>query len=177
MTKRREASSVKRLLTLLGLLAFCLAAALPLFAIETPRSAMRQASRLDAWRVVMLPDAIELRDYQNRLISRTALQRELRAGSREVAREAAGLSSMPGLKALLDYLDRSDLSASGLRDEIPRGRRGDEISALTPPRAPKLRPPAARVAARAPDGPAASVLSPLQFTLTPGRVRVLVLRL
>ncbi|MFH2203764.1 MAG: hypothetical protein ABIJ96_11655 [Elusimicrobiota bacterium] len=158
-------------------MAFCLAAALPLFATESSRSAMRQVSRTDAWRVVMHTDGIELRDYRNRLISRRDLQREIRAGEQAVAHEAAGLSSMGGLKALLNYLDRSNLVAAALRGELPAAHGGEKISALTPQRSPKVRPPAACVVGRAPDGPAAPVLSPLQFTLTPGRVRVQVLLL
>ena len=177
--KRRTVSKAKRLLTLMGLLAFCLAVALPLFATERrePGSAMRSASRLDAWRVVMSPDGIELRDYQNRLISRQGLRRELRAGERAAAGEAADLSLVPGLRALLAYLDRVDLNADALRGGAGRGERRAAVSAILPLRSPKIAPSPIRLLGAAPSGRAEPILSPLQFTLTPGRVRVQVLRL
>lgn len=174
--KRRTVSRTKKLLTLSGLLVFCFALALPLFAAQ-PESAMERASELGAWQAVMSPDGIELRDYLNRPISRDALQRELRAGGREVAHEAARLSEIPELSALLKFLDREDLNVAALREEGPVVSSGRGMAVNMPPRAPKIRARVVRVFCVVPPRPAEPVLTPLQLSTTPGRVRVQVLLL
>ena len=174
--KRRKSFNARRLLTLSGLMAFFVAFAFPLQA-ETGVSAMARASRLGAWRAVMGSDGIELRDYLNRPISRSDLRNELRAGAQEVRKEAAGLSEVPGLKALLAFLDREDLNTEALRTEGPPARSSASMAALAPGRSPKIAVAGVYFAGAAPRSHAKSALSSLQFTTTPGRVRVHVLLL
>jgi hypothetical protein len=157
-------------------MAFFVAFAFPLQA-ETGTSAMARASRLGAWRAVMSSDGIELRDYLNRPISKSELRKELRAGAQEVRKEAAGLSEVPGLKSLLAFLDREDLNAAALRTEGPPARNNASAAALAPGRSPKVALAGAYLAGAAPHSHAGPVLSSLQFTTTPGRVRVQVLLL
>ncbi len=174
--KRRKVSKTRKLLTLTGLLVFCFALALPLFA-ESSRSAMERVSELGAWQAVMSPSGIELRDYLNRPISRDKLQRELRAGGREVAHEAARLSEVPELSVLLKFLDREDLNAAALREGGPLGSGGHSMAATLPQRTPKVRAGSVLLLGAAPPRPAEPVLSSLQLTTTPGRLRVQVLLL
>jgi len=174
--KRRKSSNAGRLLTLSGLMAFFVAFAFPLQA-ETGTSAMARASRLGAWRAVMSSDGIELRDYLNRPISKSELRKELRAGAQEVRKEAAGLSEVPGLKSLLAFLDRENLNAEALRTEGPPARNNTSAAALAPGRSPKVAASGAYLAGAAPHSYVGPVLSSLQFTTTPGRVRVQVLLL
>lgn len=170
---------------LAGLLAFCFGAAVPLFAAPRPvilpdapaAEAMKQVSRLDAWRVVMHSDGIELRDYLNRPISRAKLQKEIRQGGQQVAREAARLSKVPGLGVLLAYLEELDIFASALRTGGAGKASSRSMSALLPSQAPKVKAPQACLVGAAPEGPSSPILSSLTYTTTPGRVRVQVLLL
>ncbi|MFA6030608.1 MAG: hypothetical protein WC969_12195 [Elusimicrobiota bacterium] len=120
-----------KLWVLLGLLAFCLIAALPLFASPVAEAA---------------DDGIELRDMYNRPVSRAALGREFRAGQRALLREASLSSRAEG--RLLDLLERGGVLDSALRVPHTPAPARDASSALAPLREPRVQavvPPAPTV--------------------------------
>jgi hypothetical protein len=162
------------------MLAALLAFSLPVFsqaATQQEQRAMILAADMGAYSAAMQSDGLDLRDAQNRPISRAALQSGLRAGTQAARKEAESLSAVQGLAALLDYLDRDDLAADQLSSEFPGRRHGQAAFALAAPRAPRA--PAVRFSAI---GAAPTIsqnwhLHDSMFQSTPGRVRVLQLRL
>lgn len=114
-----------KLWVLLGLLAFCLMAALPLFAETGAQLAP-----------VSDEDGIELRDMYNRPVSRAALGREFRAGQRALLREASLSSRAAG--RLLDLLERGGLLDSALRAPRAADPVRDASAALSPSREPRV---------------------------------------
>ena len=116
---------------------------------------------------------LELRDAHNRAISRDALAGEVRAASRRVEDAAADLSRVKGLRDFLRYLE-----APGQLAHAWRGGRGnapapEEISPAPPPSSPKIVVPELPMLAGTMDNRRAILLSPLELSTTPGRVRVL----
>lgn len=120
---------------------------------------------------------LEMRDAFNRPVEREELARGIRSGVREDSDRAAALSALPGLRALIDYLDRLDQLASKLR--APGRVRGQAAYAVAypAPKEPKALEPAARAGVPLPLAVPAGVSNPLQYSQTPGRVRVLPLLL
>lgn len=117
----------------MGLLALCLAAALPLFASE-PQAAG------DAWRALSAGPGIEVRDAFNRAVSRPALEREIKAGSFEILAQAAAFASLPKSRLVLELLERSAWLASTLRRRGPFSGGRETLSAALPMRKPALLP-------------------------------------
>lgn len=163
--ERRVGWNARQTWTVLGLLVFCLALVLPLYAAEGRSSDVDVLAALEF-------EGLEIRDSRNQIVSRSAIEKGLREGSQRSARRSADLSKLTGLRALLTFLDRPDLLASALRTENPLSERGEGAFAVSPRKNPKVRPSASKVLA-APEIRADFLPSPLLFRTTPGFVRVL----
>ncbi|MEE8424481.1 MAG: hypothetical protein V3S11_01565 [Elusimicrobiota bacterium] len=183
--KRRAKWNARQTWVVLGLLVFCLALALPLYAdapigeVEALRPAAGGAAEGRSSDVDVLAalefEGLEIRDSRNQVVSRSAIEKGLRKGSQQSAKHAADLSKLSGLRALLAFMERPDLLASALRTEKPIFERGEGAFVASPRKNPKVRPPAQKVLP-APEVRADFVSSPLLFCTTPGLVRVLNLR-
>ncbi|MFH1724497.1 MAG: hypothetical protein ABII00_07735 [Elusimicrobiota bacterium] len=137
------------------------------------RRAMSQAAAIGAWEAARQAEGLDLRDAFNRPISRADLRRGLRAGSVRMIHEAARLSRLPGLRALLEYMDRAHLLAARLRAEGPGPARCESAVAAREVRSPKVHAKPVFLSMEAPDTASEFTLSPLQLTYAPGRLRVL----
>lgn len=165
--ERRSGTAAKRTIITMALLVFCLALAIPLFAQDDQR-ALHQAAQVGTWEAID-SQGIELRDASNRVISRADLARGLRAGIERQRHQAADLSSLPGLKAFLGYLDRLGLG-SALRDGVvPLAAL---VCAIVPRsvRLPKVQAAAAAFLTRVLETGSDFILTTLQLTYTPGRL-------
>ena len=114
---------------------FALLAVLAALSVPAAAStALSQAQSVSPYAALSQGDGVELRDAQNRLISRAALARELRAGA---AAESAPVASKAA-KLLADFLDRLSAPVSAVRGGgVPVSRHA--MSAAGAPRPPKSR--------------------------------------
>ncbi|MFA6093637.1 MAG: hypothetical protein WCU88_10725 [Elusimicrobiota bacterium] len=120
----QKKSNAQRLWPLAGLLALCLLAALPLFAHADPWTALSAAGGLD------------VRDASNRPVSRESVEQQVRAGSRELLRQAAGRDRMQA--RLLDFFERTGLLSSTLRTQRSERGQAEHQPAAAPLREPRL---------------------------------------
>jgi len=139
-------------------------------------SALSQVRPMGVLEAMRQAPGIELRDANNRVISREALGRETREGFRRMTGQAAGLSQTPGLSTLLDYLDRRGQLTSRWQEGVPRSGHRAAAVAAQPMRSPKLMPPPILASLVPAEQTGKLNLTPLELTYTPGRIRVLVLR-
>lgn len=121
----RERRNAKRIWVLAGLLTLCLAAALPIFAAEGTSAA-------DEWAALTAAEGLDVRDSQNRSVSRVAVARALGRAQRN--QETAGASSR--MRFLRTFLDRVSLLAASWRQEMPPPFRRMDLPGLIldPPR-------------------------------------------
>ncbi|MBI5245114.1 MAG: hypothetical protein HY922_15740 [Elusimicrobia bacterium] len=111
MKNSRAETNAGKLLVLLGLLAFCLAAAAPLFA--APKEAPGDGASL--WAALQGGSGLEVRDELNRPVSRGRIEREVRSGAVAMLRQSSSYAGLSALLALLEVLERSDLLCDALR--------------------------------------------------------------
>ena len=159
-------------------LAFAGFLAVSICAFALPARAENETfTRAGSLAVVRGFSGLEMRDAANRPVAPSELARGIRSGVRAESERAASLSKLPGLRALFAYLDRLDELAPKLR--TPGRERGQAAFAIATfdPKPPKLLSFAVRVSALPSRTTSAVALNPLQFSLTPGRVRVLPLLL
>lgn len=188
--ERRTIADAKRALIIASLLAFCFAVALPLFA-DAPdapigsvgalrpaaggaapaRSALEQAEAMGAYEA-REAQGIELRDRFNRRISRAAIERELRAETHRLAGQSADLSRVPGLRRVLEYLERPAHLARGWRPEGPAESSHAVAVPALPLKSPEVVAPPHQVGPAPPDESSLFTLSPLQLYYTPGRILI-----
>lgn len=131
MNGTRAGMNAGRLWAIMSLPAFCLFAALPLFA--------QSSAGPDAWTVLNASAGLDLRDASNRPVSREALARQMSAGSRGLLRQACSRAQA----RLLELLERSGLLSCALRGQGRDAGRGRPQAALSPLREPELWPSAA----------------------------------
>lgn len=118
----------------MGLLALCFTAASPLFASEISGT---QAAG-DAWRALSAGPGIEVRDANNRAVSRAVVEREIKAGSFALLAQAASFVSLPKSRLLLEMAERAALLAASLRRRAPFSGSHESVSAGLPLRKPAL---------------------------------------
>ena len=128
MKFERAETNARKLWVLLGLLALCLAAALPLFA--APFGAAPQRGGFSAeWGALKGSEGLEVRDEFNRPVSRAHVESEVRAGAVAMLRQGASFAKASALRTLLDVLERGDLMREALR--CARGAaRGEKFAAF-----------------------------------------------
>lgn len=133
MKNSRAETNAGKLWILLGLLAFCLAAAVPLFAAsmgspspEGGRSPLLEGTpAVSVWAALKGGSGMEVRDELNRPVSRARVEREVRGGAVALLRQSSSFAKFSALLALLEVLERSDLLADALRPEGRTSRPGE----------------------------------------------------
>lgn len=128
MKFERADMNARKLWVLLGLLALCLGAALPLFA-QADAAASPKGAFPEAWGALKGSDGLEVRDELNRPVSRARVEGEVRAGALAMLRQGASFAKAGALRALLDTLERADLLRDVLRSSRARAR-GENFAAL-----------------------------------------------
>ena len=129
MKLARAETNARKLWVLLGLLALCFAAALPLFADTGGAASPEGAGFETVLGALKGSEGLEVRDEINRPVSRARVERDVRAGAVAMLRQGASYSRESALRALLDSLERLDLMRDAVR---PAGRtpRGEEFTAF-----------------------------------------------
>ena len=116
---------------------------------------------------------LELRDAFNQPVARADVDRGIRHGVRAQEKRAASLSKLPGLHALLVYLEELDQLAAKLNAPGSEGNARISAAAHRVPKRTQMKAPAIRSYALAPTVDPIAALHPLQLSSTPGRIRVL----